>query len=72
MARQLRYHKPSLTGMPRKVGTKVFREILSSPKPDRAKMHEESMRLEAEMIKAMENYKHGKKQGDTPHGTVLY
>jgi len=71
MGRQSRYHKPNLTGMPRKLGTKVFREILASPKPDRIKMHEESMRLEAEMIKEMEKYRNGRVQGDSSHTTVL-
>lgn len=51
MAYSARYAKPDMTGLPSKLGRAIFRQILSTPKPDDAKLREEARRLEAEMIK---------------------
>ncbi|MBQ3334010.1 MAG: hypothetical protein IJG85_00185 [Eubacteriaceae bacterium] len=54
MAMSGRYHKPNMTNMPAELGKRVFLEILNSPVPDHAKLHEDSVRLEQQMISDME------------------
>lgn len=54
MAATIKYGRPQVAGMDPEIGRKVIQEILSSPVPDRKKMHEEAKRLEKEMIKVLE------------------
>ncbi len=57
MATTTRFQKPNLTSLPKGLGVKIFKEILSSQKPDRERMHAESMRLEQQMKDQMEQHK---------------
>ena len=50
MEERIYYRKPQMTNLPRDVGEKIFRAILSSQAPDLQKMHEESQALETKMI----------------------
>ena len=38
MADAIRYGKPSLTNLPKDLGKAIFKKILATPAPDRAKM----------------------------------
>lgn len=49
MANYTGFPKPCMTNLPRDIGEKIFKEILSSPVPDYNKMHQESVILEQEM-----------------------
>ena len=51
MAEISRYNKPSMTNLPRDLGVAIFKQILSSPAPDREKMRAESRRLVKENVK---------------------
>ncbi len=51
MAYSTRYAKPNMANLPPKLGKAIFQQILSTPKPDDAKLGEEARRLEREMIK---------------------
>ena len=46
-----RYNKPSMTNLPRDLGVAIFKQILSSPPPDREKICVESRRLVKEISK---------------------
>lgn len=50
MADTVRYGKPSMTNLPPELGARIFKQILSSPVPDREKMRRESARLLNEMV----------------------
>lgn len=54
MANVVRYRKPSMTNLPPELGKAIFRQILSTPAPDRAKLRKESERLEREMVRERE------------------
>ena len=43
------YAKPMMTNLPRELGSKIFDEIIHSPRADRNKMHEVSIQLVEEM-----------------------
>ena len=49
MATTTRYGKPNMTGLPKDLGMRIFKTILSTPAPDFEKMHQESMELERQM-----------------------
>lgn len=51
------YMKPNMTGLPKELGTRIFRTILSTPAPDWDRMEREADELERKMIK--ERKKHG-------------
>ena len=50
----MRYAKPRMTNLPPDLGMAIFRQILNTPAPDRAKMRAKSQRLVQEMVKARE------------------
>ena len=52
MANTIRYGKPRMTNLPSELGVRIFKQILSTPAPDRAKMKAESKKLLDEMVKA--------------------
>ena len=54
MAYSTRFGKPVMTNLPTDLGIGIFKQILSTPKPDYAKMQEEAARLEREMVKVRE------------------
>lgn len=49
-----RYAKPNMVNLPKELGRAIFRQILSTPKPDDAKLEEEARMLEREMVKVRE------------------
>ena len=51
MAYTAKYGKPNMTNLPNELGIGIFEQILNTPKPDYMKMHEESMKLEREMVR---------------------
>ena len=51
MAFSTRYAKPNMANLPSDLGKAIFRQILSTPKPDDEKISAEARRLEKEMIK---------------------
>ena len=51
MAYSTRFGKPVMTNLPEELGVRIFKQIMNTPKPDYAKMHEEAVRLEREMVK---------------------
>ncbi|MBQ6240530.1 MAG: hypothetical protein IJK56_09300 [Firmicutes bacterium] len=54
MAYSTRFGKPNMTNLPSELGTAIFKQILSTPRPDYAKMQEEAIKLEKEMVKVRE------------------
>ena len=54
MAYSTRFGKPNMTNLPSELGAAIFKQILSTPRPDYAKMQEEATRLEREMVKVRE------------------
>ena len=55
MDNAIRYGKPVMTNLPPALGVAIFKQILSTPAPDRAKMRAKSEQLVREMIKARES-----------------
>lgn len=55
MAYSDRYAKPNLTNLPSELGKGIFKQILSTPRPDYSKMQAEAIALEKEMIRIREN-----------------
>ena len=51
MATATRFGKPNMTNLPSELGVAIFKQIMSTPAPDRDKMHAEARRLEKEMLK---------------------
>ena len=51
MAFSTRYAKPNMANLPSDLGRAIFKQILSTPKPDDEKLNAEAKRLEKEMIK---------------------
>lgn len=49
-----RYGKPSLTNLPADLGKAIFKQIMNTPAPDRAKMKAESDELLKQMVKERE------------------
>ena len=54
MAYSTRFGKPVMTNLPTELGVGIFKQILNTPKPDYAKMQEEAVWLEREMVKVRE------------------
>ena len=54
MAYSDRFAKPNMTNLPSELGKAIFRQILSTPRPDYSKMQAEAIALEKEMIKILE------------------
>jgi len=46
-----RYAKPNMVNLPPTLGRAIFRQIMSTPKPDDERLNEEARMLEKEMIK---------------------
>ena len=51
MAEVSRFGKPNMTNLPPDLGVAIFRQIMTSPAPDREKMRRESLRLVRENVK---------------------
>ena len=51
MAEVSRVGKPNMTNLPPDLGVAIFRQIMTSPAPDREKMRRESQRLVRENVK---------------------
>ncbi|MBQ1292238.1 MAG: hypothetical protein IIY28_12940 [Lachnospiraceae bacterium] len=51
MAEVSRFGKPNMTNLPPDLGVAIFRQIMTSPAPDREKMRRESQRLVRENVK---------------------
>ncbi len=51
MAEVSRFGKPNMTNLPPDLGVAIFRQIMTSPAPDREKMRSESQRLVRENVK---------------------
>ena len=54
MSENVRYWKPCMTNLPPDLGKAIFKQILSTPAPDLAKMQERSNRIMAEIQKELE------------------
>ena len=54
MAYSSKFGKPNMTNLPSELGVRIFKQIMNTPKPDYAKMQEEAVRLEREMVKVRE------------------
>ena len=50
----IRYGKPCLTNLPKDLGKAIFKKILTTPVPDRAKMKAESDALLKAMVEERE------------------
>ncbi len=57
MASTMKFDKPNMTNLPKDLGMRIFRTILSTPVPDFQKMHEESIELERQMMIEREKHK---------------
>ena len=51
MAEVSRFGNPNMTNLPPDLGVAIFRQIMTSPAPDREKMRRESQRLVRENVK---------------------
>ena len=54
MAESKRYGKPCMTNLPTELGRAIFKQILSTPRPDYDAMEAEVRQLEKEIIEARE------------------
>ena len=54
MSDTIRYVKPSITNLPPELGAAIFKQILSTPVPDRAKLKAKSDRILKKMLKLRE------------------
>ncbi len=50
MSDTIRYVKPSITNLPPELGAAIFKQILSTPVPDREKLRAKSNKILAEMV----------------------
>ena len=50
MTVSIRYAKPGMVNLPSDLGKAIFTQILSTPKPDDAKLDAEAKKLEEEMV----------------------
>jgi len=57
MAATVRIGKPNLTGLPKDLGVRIFKTILTTPTPDFDKMEQEADELERQMKKEREKHK---------------
>ena len=51
MAEVSKFGKPNMTNLPPDLGVAIFRQIMTSPAPDREQMRRESQRLVRENVK---------------------
>ena len=51
MAEYMGYGKPCMTNLPGELGRSIIRQILTAPKPDDKKLHEEAERIGKEIMK---------------------
>ena len=54
MSDTIRYVKPSITNLPPELGAAIFKQILSTPVPDREKLKAKSDRILKKMLKLRE------------------
>ena len=52
-----KFGKPNMTNLPKDLGVRIFKTILSTPAPDFQKLHEESVELERQMMIEREKHK---------------
>ncbi len=52
MAESTRYGKPCMTNLPTELGRAIFKQILSTPRPDYDAMEAEVRQLEKEIVEA--------------------
>lgn len=57
MATSMRFGKPNMIGLPKDLGERIFRTILSTPAPDFEKMELEANELERQMKLEREKHK---------------
>lgn len=57
MAATTRFGKPNMTNLPRDLGIRIFKTILSTPPPDFEAMEREADELERQMILEREKHK---------------
>ena len=57
MAVTTRFGKPNMTGLPKELGVRIFKTILSTPAPDFEKMEHEVDELERQMKLEREKHK---------------
>ncbi len=57
MATTTEFGKPNMTNLPKDLGTRIFRTILSTPAPDWDKMEQEADELERQMLIEMEKHR---------------
>ncbi len=61
MTTMSRFGKPNMTGLPKELGMRIFKAILSTPAPDFDKMHRESMEWEQKAMLELERQADGNK-----------
>ena len=61
MTPTMKFVKPNMTGLPKDLGMRIFRTILSTPAPDWEKMKQEADELERQMLIEREKHKNDKK-----------
>ena len=54
MSDNVRYWKPCMTNLPADLGKAIFKQILSTPAPDIAKMQERSDHIMSEILRERE------------------
>jgi len=54
MAYSTRFAKPNMANLPSELGKAIFKQILSTPRPDDEKLDAEARELEKQMIKVRE------------------
>lgn len=52
MATPTRFGKPCMTNLPKELGIAIFKQILSTPKPDYEKIDAEAKALEKKILEA--------------------
>ena len=57
MAVTTRFGKPNMTGLPKELGVRIFKTLLSTPAPDFEKMEHEADELERQMKLEREKHK---------------
>ncbi len=61
MTTAARFGKPNMTGLPKELGMRIFKAILSTQAPDFDKMHQESMEWEQKAMLELEKQADGNK-----------
>lgn len=55
-----KFGKPNMTNLPKDLGVRIFKTILSTPAPDWEKMEKEANELEQQMMMEREKHKNDK------------